>query len=189
MSEPENETPETPDEETAGTAVAEEAEAPFKMSLTVDIQNAGPCKKHVRVVIPRGDLDYFYNDRQKTALFAVSASTGHVPRKLVGVRGKEVGDQVRKKVLMQSLQQLGEDHKLDAINEPDLDVETLLLPDEGDFTYEFDTSVPSLRSAELRRARSSGPVRATTDADVRIYLEHYLTHPQLVPHDGAAEAG
>ena len=54
---------------------------------------------------------------------------------------KEVGNQVRQKVLMQSLQQLGEDHKLDAINEPDLDVESLILPENGDFTYEFDVEV------------------------------------------------
>ncbi len=75
------------------------------MSLTVDIQNAGPCKKHVRVVIPRGDLDYFYNDSVKDLVTTAAVPgfrTGHVPRKLVEKRfRKEVGDQVRKKVLMQ----------------------------------------------------------------------------------------
>ena len=49
-----------------GTMVAEGGEEPaFKMSLVVDIQNAGPCKKHVRVQVPRSDLEHFYEDSVK----------------------------------------------------------------------------------------------------------------------------
>src|SRR5437660_1357022 len=147
MSEPESEGP-GPDTEEAesGTALAEVGEeAPFKMSLAVDIKSSGPCKKHVHVQVPRSDLDYFYNKAVKDLVTSAAVPgfrTGHVPRKLVEKRfRREVGDQVRQTVLMQSLQQLGEDHKLDAINEPDLDVETLVLPEEGDFTYEFDVEV------------------------------------------------
>ncbi len=66
-----------------------------------------------------------------------------------------------------------------------------MLPDEGDFTYEFDIEVrpefdlPNYAGLSIKR-----PVRAVTDADVQVYLENYLTQfGQLVPHDGAAEAG
>lgn len=182
----------------SGSAIAEagaaEGEtAAFKMSLAVDIQNAGPCKKHVRVQVPRSDLEYFYEDSVKELVTSAPVPgfrTGHVPRKLVEKRfRKEVGNQVRQKVLMQSLQQLGEDYKLDAINEPDLDVEALVLPDEGDFIYEFDVEVrpefdlPNYSGLSIKR-----PMRAITDADVQVYLENYLAQfGQLVPHDGAAE--
>ena len=183
-------------ETTSGTAVAEGGDdAPFKMSLVVDIQNAGPCKKHVRVQVPRSDLDYFYNDAIKELVSTAAVPgfrTGHVPRKLVEKRfRKEVGDHVRQKVLMQSLQQLGEDHKLDAINEPDLDVEALVLPDEGDFTYEFDVEVrPEFDLPDYAGLKVKRPVRTISDDEVQTYLENYLAQfGQLVPHDGPAESG
>ena len=170
------------------------AEAPFKMTLGVEIQNAGPCKKHVRVQVPRSDLDYFYNDAVKELVSTAAVPgfrTGHVPRKLVEKRfRKEVGDHVRQKVLMQSLQQLGEDHKLDAINEPDLDVEALVLPDEGDFTYEFDVEVrPEFDLPDYAGLKVKRPVRTISDAEVQTYLENYLAQfGKLVPHDGPAES-
>ena len=130
-------------DEGAGTAVAEGG--PYKMSLSVDIQAAGPCRKHVRVQVPRADIDHFFNDVVKDLVSSAAVPgfrQGRVPRSLVEKKfKKEVGEQVRQKVLMQSLQQLGEDHKLDAINEPDLDVESLDLPETGDFVYEFDVEV------------------------------------------------
>jgi trigger factor len=195
MTEHDEEADEQKDEGTSGTAVAEEAEGPFKMSLAVEITSAGPCKKHVRVQVPRGDLDHFYNQAVKDLVTSAAVPgfrPGHVPRKLVEKRfRKEVGDQVRQTVLMQSLQQLGDDYKLDAINEPDLDVETLVLPDEGDFSYEFDVEVrpefdlPNYSGLSIKR-----PVRVITDAEVETYLENYLAQfGQLVPHDGPAESG
>ena len=195
MSEQDNETTSQNDETTAGTAVAEEAEAPFKMSLAVEIKSAGPCKKHVRVQIPRADLDHFYNQAVKDLVTSAAVPgfrPGHVPRKLVEKRfRKEVGDQVRQTVLMQSLQQLGEDFKLDAINEPDLDVETLVLPDEGDFSYEFDVEVrPEFELPNYSGLSIKRPMRAITDAEVEAYLEKYLAQfGQLIPHDGPAESG
>jgi trigger factor len=197
MSEDDRDTPDSDDTDlSSGTALAEGGdEAPFKMSLAVDIQNAGPCKKHVKVQVPRSDLDHYYNEAVKDLVTNAAVPgfrTGHVPRKLVEKRfRKEVGEQVRQKVLMQSLQQLGEDYKLDAINEPDLDVETLVLPDEGDFTYEFDIEVrPEFELPNYAGLRIKRPVRKITDAEVQNYLENYLAQfGQLVPHDGPAEAG
>jgi len=197
MSAQDTDTPQSEDPETtSGTALADAGDgAPFKMTLSVDIKNAGPCKKHVRVEVPRSDLDHFYNEAVKDLVTTAAVPgfrTGHVPRKLVEKRfRKEVGDHVRQKVLMQSLQQLGEDYKLDAINEPDLDVETLVLPEEGDFSYEFDIEVrpefdlPNYAGLSIKR-----PVRAITDGELKTYLENYLAQfGQLVPLDGPAEAG
>jgi len=197
MSDNDNEASTTSDPEmTSGTALAEGGEAaPFKMSLVVDIQNAGPCKKHVRVQVPRSDLEFFQNDAIKELVSTAAVPgfrPGHVPRKLVEKRfRKEVVDHVRQKVLMQSLQQLGEDYKLDAINEPDLDVEALVLPDEGDFTYEFDVEVrPEFDLPDYAGLKVKRHVREISDAEVQAYLENYLAQfGQLVPQDGAAEAG
>jgi trigger factor len=180
-------------DEGAGTAIAEEG--PYKMSLAVDIQTAGPCRKHVRVQIPRADIDHFFNDVVKDLVTNAAVPgfrQGHVPRKLVEKKfKKEVSEQVRQKVLMQSLQQLGEDHKLDAINEPDLDVESLDLPDTGDFVYEFDVEVrPEFDLPNYSGLKVERPSREVSDDDVQKYVERYLSQfGNLVPHDGPAETG
>ena len=31
----------------------------YRLSLKVDIENVGPCRKHVRVTVPRTDIDHF----------------------------------------------------------------------------------------------------------------------------------
>lgn len=201
MSADDSELSESTNDEAAGTAVAEgalaegAAEPPYKMSLSIDIQNAGPCKKHVRVQVPRADIDHFFNDVVKDLVMNAAVPgfrTGHVPRSLIVKRfKKEVEEQVRQKVLTQSLQQLGEDHKLDAINEPDLEVENLILPEEGDFSYEFDVEVrPEFDLPNYSGLKVKRPVRAVSEEDVQAYLEKYLAQfGQLVPHDGPAEPG
>ncbi|HLJ10529.1 MAG TPA: trigger factor [Planctomycetaceae bacterium] len=184
------------DEASSGTAVAETGEeTPFKISPTVGIEKTGPCRKHVRVSVSRSDLDHYYNDAVKDLVTNAAVPgfrTGHVPRKLIEKRfRKEVGEQVRQKVLMESLERLGEDHKLDAINEPDLDVESLVLPETGDFTYEFDVEVrPEFELPNYSGLSIARPVRTITDADVDAHLEKYLSQfGQLVPYDGAAGSG
>lgn len=199
MNEDEDEAPDTTDEDgpegEAGTAVAEAEKEPYKMSLKVDIENAGPCKKHVRISIPRADIDHVANDVVKDYLANAPVPgfrAGHVPRKLIEKRfKKEVDEQVRQKVLMHSLQQMGEEHKLDAINEPDLEVESLEIPETGDFSYEFDVEVrPEFDLPNYAGLKISRPVVKVTDEDVRKNLEKYLSQfGQLVPHDGPAEPG
>lgn len=195
MSDEDNDIPETTADE-AATAVAEQGEeAAYKMTQTVVIENAGPCKKHVRVVVPRADLDHFYNLVVKDLVGNAAVPgfrTGHVPRKLIEKRfKKEVTEQVRQKALTQSLQQLGEDHKLDAINEPDLDVEGLELPETGDLTYEFDVEVrPEFELPNYAGLKVDRPVRDISDEDVDRYVQKYLERSgRLVPHDGPAEVG
>lgn len=153
---------------------------PYRLNLEVDIQKVGPCKRHVKVRIPRQDIDFFQNDAIHELVNTAAVPgfrPGHVPRKLVEKRfKKEVGDQVKQKVLMQSLERLGDEHQLDAIAEPDFDVENLTLPDEGDFSYEFDVEVrpefdlPDYATLELER-----PLHAVTESDVVQYRSRFLS--------------
>ncbi|HET6422200.1 MAG TPA: trigger factor [Planctomycetaceae bacterium] len=156
----------------------------YKMSLNVDIQNVGPCRKHVRVTVPRKDLDHFRND----ALSEVGGSAavpgfrvGHVPKQLVERRfKKEISDQVRQRVLLTSLEQLADENSLDPINEPDFDIESLVLPDDGDFQYEFDVEVrPEFDLPNYTGLKIQRPTKEVSDADVAEYqgrfLEQYAT--------------
>jgi trigger factor len=183
-----------PDEQATLTEDAP-AEAPYKLSLDVDIQTTGPCKRHVRVKVPQADIDHF---REKAlAEVAESAAVpgfrvGHVPLKLVERRfKKELTDQVRQQVLIGSLEQLSEENSLDPINEPDFDIESLVLPDEGDFVYEFDVEVrPEFDLPNYTGLSIERPTKEITDADVEAYLQKFLAqYGTLADHDGGAEPG
>ena len=103
--------------EAADLEAAAAVEPKYKMSLEVDMQTVGPCRKHVRIKIPRIDIEHF----QQVAVREVSDSAavpgfrvGKVPLKLIERRfRKELSDQVRQRILLESLEQLAEDKSLD----------------------------------------------------------------------------
>ncbi len=176
-------------------AAVAEAPAGFKMSLAVDITSTGPCKRHVRVKVPQADIEHFREEALEEVADTAAVPgfrPGHVPLKLVERRfKKELTDQVRQRVLLTSLEQLAADHALDPINEPDFDIESLVLPDDGDFEYEFDVEVrpdfdlPNYTGLTIKRL-----TREITEADIDVYLKKFLAqYGTLVPKTEPAEAG
>src|SRR6266852_736163 len=83
-----------------------------KLHQTVEMEDIGPCKKHIKVTIDRVDIDKRLND--KYSELRVDANVpgfrpGKAPRKIIEKRfSKEVGDQVKGEVMYQSLEQLAE---------------------------------------------------------------------------------
>ncbi|WP_437228703.1 trigger factor [Planctomicrobium sp. SH661] len=182
----------------ASTLVAEkgsdESDKP-RLDLTVDIEQAGPCKRHVRIKVPRNSIDDVYKtiledytDRAEVPGFRV----GHVPADLVKRRFKnELAEQVKQRVLMASLEQLSEESEIDPINEPNLDLENIEIPEEGDFEFEFDVEVrPEFDMPKYKGLKIKRPSREITDADVSAYLDRFLQqYGKLVPVDAPAKAG
>lgn len=170
-------------------------DAKYKMTLNVDIENVGPCRKHVRVTVSRKDLDHFRSEAVSEVSDTAAVPgfrVGHVPLSLVERRfKKEIGDQVRQRVMLTSLEQLADEHSLDPINEPSFDIESLVLPDEGDFQYEFDVEVrpefdlPTYTGLSIKR-----PMKEVTDQDVIEYQARFLEqYASLIAKDEPAEAG
>lgn len=185
-------------DETATETVEVENEAgepKFKMSLDVDITPIGPCRKHVRIKIPRSDIEHY----QQEAVKEVSGSAavpgfrvGRVPVQLIERRfKKELSDQVRQRILLESLEQLAEDKSLDPINQPDFDIESLVIPDEGDFEYEFDVEVrPEFELPSYSGLKITRPTRTINADDVTKYKDKFLLqYGTSVPKEGAAEPG
>jgi trigger factor len=166
-----------------------------KLELHVEIKDAGPCKKHVRVRIPRSEVDRFYEETVKTLAERTAIPgfrPGHVPQKLVEKRFRtELANDVKQRVLVESMEQLSDNKELDPINEPDIDVEAIELPEEGDFEYEFDIEVrPEFKLPNYQGLTITRPVREVTDADVEKHFESFLSqYGQLAPHEGPVEAG
>ena len=145
---------------------AADAEAPQREPLTLDVKIAQPsaCQRHITVTIPREDIDRYFGkafDELMPSATVPGFRAGRAPRKLVEHRfRKDVVEQVKSSLVMDSLAQITEDHKLSAISEPDFDLEAVEVPEEGPLTYEFDLEVrPGIRSAAVE-----GSVDSPADA-------------------------
>lgn len=157
-------------------AAAEGGDKPERMELNVVIDKSGPCKRHVRVTVPRSEIDRVSTksiDEMMESAAVPGFRVGHVPEALIRKRfRKELADQVKQQVLMQSLEQISEDEKLEPINVPNLDPEAFEIPDEGDFEYEFDIEVrPEFELPNYKGLKIDRPVREISDTDVNEYVE------------------
>jgi trigger factor len=117
---------------------------------------------------------------------------GRAPRKLVEHRfKKEVSDQVKGSLLMDSLEQLNEEQKLSAISEPDIDMQSVEIPDDGPLTFEFDLEVrPEFDVPQWKGLKIERPVRDFSDKDVDAQMQRVLSRKgRLTPFDGAAKEG
>jgi len=182
-------------DETSDEVEVTEAPSERKMTLHVEIESAGPCRKRIQVVVPEADVSFIRG--QTLDEFAGKASVpgfrpGRVPRKLVEAKfSRELADELKQRMLVQSLEQLTVEHELDPIDEPDMDVEAIEVPDEGDFEYAFEVEVrpdidlPAFDSMTLKRE-----VREISDEDIQKYLDRMLLeYGEKTIHDGAASPG
>ena len=179
----------------AGEVALAEAGGADRLDLNVDIKDVGPCKKHISVTVSAGDIEQLRNDTisdlsRETAVPGFRA--GKVPERLLAKRfRKEIADQLKQKLLLQSLEQVSEENGLDPINEPELDVENLEVPEDGDFEYEFEVEVrPTFELPDYSGITIRRPIREISDDDVTQARERFLSqYAQVAPYDGAAEAG
>jgi trigger factor len=190
--------PEAP-EAPAATAVAPSSEAearPERLHQQVQIRDIGPCRKHIRVTVERPDIDARL--AEKFSELVVDAPVagfrpGKAPRKIIERRfRKEVGDEVKREVMMASLQQLAEENDIAALEAPDLDPSKIDLPDRGPLIYEFEIEVrPQFDLPDYKGLRLRRPVHTFTEEEV-IQEERRLLTPygQVVPKpEGDAREG
>ena len=178
--------------ETDAADIAGDPDAPVKLVQTVEIKDAGPCKKHIKVTVERGQIDERFDEKFTEIVFSDQPQVrgfrpGKAPRKIIEKQYyATVAEEIKTQVLMASLEQLAEDQQISPLSPPDLDPNAIEIPKEGPFVYEFDIEVrpefdlPDYKGLKLRR-----PVHTFTDAEAakekRRLLEPY---GQLVPKDG-----
>lgn len=186
----------TPEEAAAAETPADEVSSDEdRMTLTVDISDVGPCRKKIRVVVAADDIsrlrDSAVNDFSDQAQVP-GFRKGRVPRKLILSKFRnELGDELKQRVLVQSLEQLTEENDIDPIDEPDMDVESLEIPDEGDFEYTFEVEVrPEVVLPDFSTVTLQRPTREVTDEDVQKYIDRMLLdYGEKRDSDGPAKTG
>ncbi len=116
-----------------------------KMELGVEITKTGSCERHVTVTIPRTDIDRYFKkqfDEIAPRAEVPGFRPGKAPRKLLEAKfQRQVAEQVKGALLMDSLSQLTDDQSFAAISEPDLNYELVKIPDEGPMIFEFNIEV------------------------------------------------
>jgi trigger factor len=166
-----------------------------KLNMEVKIDSRSACQRHITVTIPHEEVERYYGEAFSELMGKAAVPgfrPGRAPRKLVEVRyRKDVTDQVKGSLLMDSVGQISEGHALSPISEPDFDPKAIVVPDEGPMTFEFDIEVrPEFDVPNWKGLKIDRPTRDFTDADVDTQLQNLLAqHGQLVPHDGPASTG
>ena len=166
-----------------------------ELTLEVDIASPSACERHVTVTVSRDDIDRYLDDAYSELMSTATVPgfrVGRAPRKLVENRyKKEIGEQIKGTLLMDSLSQISEEQSFTAISEPDLNLDAIEVPSEGPMTFEFNIEVrPEFDLPKWRGLKLTRPVREFTEEDVQEQLEKMLTRfGQLTPHDGAATDG
>lgn len=190
----------TDERESTGTETATDVAAPpadekKKVKQTVEIKDIGPCKKHIKVIVQRSEIDSIVEKKFKELVgesWIPGFRPGKAPRQIVTRKfKKDVNDQVKGEILLSSLEQLAEEHDVAPLAPPNLDPGKIVIPDHGDFIYEFDVEVrphfdlPNYKGLKLRR-----PTRKFTDADIDEEMKRLMANDgQLVPKEGPAEKG
>jgi trigger factor len=177
------------------TEEAEEDQEDQPLNLEVTVERPGACERHVTVTIAREDINRYYDDAYSELMPSAEVPgfrPGRAPRKLVESRfRKEITEQVKGSLLMDSLGQISEEGAFTAISEPEFDLEAIEVPDEGPMTFEFSIEVrPEFDLPEWKGLTIRRPVHEFTEADIDQQLEQMLArYGNLVPFDGPAEAG
>ncbi len=177
-----------------GTSAATEPKT--RLDLDVQISDVGPCKKHLKVSIPRSDVERQFNESLGTMVKEAvipGFRAGRAPKALIEKRfRKQVAGQVKSTLLMASLEQLDEEHKLNPITQPDLDIDAIELPDTGPMVFEMDVEVrPDFPLPAYKALTVEAPIRKVEDADIDAQITAFRErYAQMVPRfEGGAEIG
>lgn len=178
--------------ETENAGAAEEKKP---IQLEVKVESPQSCLREVVVTIPQSEVTRYLKeafDELVPEAQVPGFRSGRAPRKLVEKQFKDrVVEQVKGSLLMDSLSQVTDSQDFSAISEPDFDYNSIELPEEGDFKYQFTVEVrPEFETPVWKDLTLSKPVEEITDADVQESLERVLARYATVEAtDEPAEAG
>ena len=165
------------------------------LEISTDIQETGACERRVKVTVARSDVEqYFqneYTELERTA-YVPGFRVGKAPRKLVERRfRKEISDRVKHVLVVDAMEQVNNSAEFTPISEPDIDLTALVLPETGDFVFEFSIEVrPDFELPEWKGLKIERPVKEFTGEDVDLAVQQILSrYSELEDSEEPAEVG
>ena len=152
-------------------------EAKTPAPLNIKVEDAGTLKKKVVVTIPAERItekrDEMYGELNTSAVIP-GFRVGHAPRRLLEKRfGKEVATDVRNGLVGDTLGEAIEQAALKTLGEPELKVEDIVMPEEGNLEYTFEVEVePEFTMPELTGIELKKEVETVDEAKVDEYIEN-----------------
>ena len=167
-----------------------EADTP-KLELTTDIQTLSSCERRVKITVSEAEIERYYGkefDELEQSAYVPGFRAGKAPRKLVEKRFKrEVGERVKNSLVLDALGQVSDSKEITPISEPDFDYDSLILPDEGPFIFEYGIEVrPDFDLPNWKNLKIEKPVHEFSQEDVdkavdRIRANHGTLEPSSEP--------
>lgn len=168
-------------------------QAPLQLEVTVEKPQA--CLREVVVSIPRSEVDRYLKEAYDELVPDAQVPgfrAGRAPRKLVEKQFKDrIEERVKGSLLMDSLSQVTEQAEFSAIGEPDFEYESIELPDEGPFKFQFSIEVrPEFDTPNWKGLSLTKPVEEITEKEIDQALERVLArYATLEASDQPAEPG
>jgi len=191
----EQEDVETSEEAEVSEAVASLTQDIEPLHLEIQMEEQGPCQRHILVKVSEEDIKRHF-DREIRELMPTAQvpgfRPGRAPRKLVERRfRKEVADRIKTELILKAITQVTEEKDLTPIGEPELDVEAVVLPEEGPLVFEYDLEVrPEFPLPQWKGLVIEKPVREFGREDVDRLLEQLVAEKApVVPYEGPAKLG
>lgn len=150
------------------------------MFVNVTVENLAPCKKLVRVELEAQKVDEAFDsvtkEFQREAVFP-GFRPGKAPREMVLRKyGKEVEEEVKKKLISESYKKAIEEQKLDVLGYPDIEEIQFSRGQPLQFAATVETE-PEIALPEYKGLLVQREARTVTEADVERALEA-LRQPQ-----------
>jgi len=164
------------DEQAEAVSQDEQGEEEEKLQFVLKVEDSGPWKKKISIEIPRDQIDKELDKQYVDLRFKAEVPgfrKGRAPRRLIEKRfGTDMADQAKYRLLAQAFEQVDEQQDFEVLGEPDLDVEKIKLPEEGDFKIEYEVEVkPKFELPVLEGVKVEKPLFEITDERINNALE------------------
>jgi trigger factor len=160
--------------------------------LTSEIEEVGPCKKHIKVAVAsarvKEELEEAYQELKRNVMVP-GFRKGRAPVKLLERRfGKEMTDQVKESLGSEAFQKVLEDENLTLVGEPQFD--EIKMEEDDALSFEVDVEVrPEFELGDYKKLKLSKPSEEVEDSDVDSAIEGLrLQRSELVTEDGKKAA-
>lgn len=165
------------------------------IQLEVEVKSPQACMREVVVTIPQSEVQRYlkqqYDDLVPEAQVP-GFRAGRAPRKLVEKQFRErVIEQVKGNLIMDSLSQVTDNEDFSAISEPDFEYNSIEVPEEGDFKYQFTIEVrPEFETPNWKGLKLEKPIEKVGEAEITAALDRVLERQaSLEATDEPAEIG